>query len=49
MGFDRHHEPPHELPAAKRMRASRAWEVEAIDWYQQRLAFKSDTAVEFTV
>jgi hypothetical protein len=43
MGFDRHREPPHELPAATRMCASRGGEVEAIDWYQQRLAFESDT------
>jgi hypothetical protein len=52
MGFDQHHEPPHEPSVATRTFtrtcASLAAEAEASDWYQQRLAFESDAAVEHT-
>lgn len=49
MGFDLYQEPPHELPVETRMYASLTRETEAIDWYQQRLAFEPDAAVALNV
>src|SRR3954447_7131479 len=46
MGFDQYHEPPAELPAATRtfarLCASLTEEVEAIGWYEQRIAIEKD-------
>lgn len=46
MGFDQYHEPPEELSAETRtivrMLASLTEEVEAINWYQQRLSIEKD-------
>jgi uncharacterized protein len=46
MGFDQYHEPPEELPAETRtfarLCASLEEEVQAIGWYQQRLAVEPD-------
>lgn len=46
MGFDQYHEPPGELSAEVRSRArilaSLTEEVEAINWYEQRLAVETD-------
>lgn len=46
MGFDQYHEPPGELPADVRSRArilaSLTEEVEAINWYEQRMAVETD-------
>lgn len=46
MGFDQYHEPPEELSEKTRtlvrMFASLTEEVEAINWYQQRLAVEKD-------
>lgn len=46
MGFDQYHEPPGELSPDVRSRArilaSLTEEVEAINWYEQRLAVETD-------
>jgi hypothetical protein len=46
MGFDQYHEPPEELPADvrtfARMNNSMLEEVEAIGWYEQRMALEPD-------
>jgi uncharacterized protein len=46
MGFDQYHEPPEELPADvrtfARMNTSMLEEVEAIGWYEQRMALEPD-------
>src|SRR4030081_791680 len=46
MGFDQYHEPPDELPARTRtfarLAASLTEEIEAIGWYEQRLAIEPD-------
>jgi len=46
MGFDQYHEPPEELPAEARtfarMNTSMLEEVEAIGWYEQRMAVEPD-------
>ena len=46
MGFDQYHEPPEELSAETRtfarLCASLTEEVEAIGWYEQRLAVETD-------
>lgn len=46
MGFDQYHEPPGELSAEVRSRArilaSLTEEVEAINWYEQRMAVETD-------
>ncbi len=46
MGFDQYHEPPEELPAEvrtfARMNTSMLEEVEAIGWYEQRMALEPD-------
>jgi uncharacterized protein len=46
MGFDQYHEPPHETRTFTRVCASLTEEAEAIDSYQQRLAFEPDATVE---
>lgn len=46
MGFDQYHEPPEELSAETRtiarMLASLTEEVEAINWYEQRISVEKD-------
>ena len=46
MGFDQYHEPPEELPADvrtfARVNTSMMEEVEAIGWYEQRMALEPD-------
>jgi hypothetical protein len=46
MPFDQYHEPPEELPAEvrtfARMNTSMLEEVEAIGWYEQRMALEPD-------
>jgi hypothetical protein len=46
MGFDQYHEPPEELSAETRtlvrMLASLTEEVEAINWYEQRISIEKD-------
>jgi uncharacterized protein len=46
MPFDQYHEPPQELPADvrtfARMNTSMLEEVEAIGWYEQRMALEPD-------
>ena len=46
MGFDQYHEPPKELSAETRtlarMLASLQEEIEAINWYEQRISIETD-------
>ena len=46
MGFDQYHEPPKELSAETRtlarMFASLQEEIEAINWYEQRISIETD-------
>ena len=47
MGFDQYHEPPDELSSKTRtlvrMLASLTEEVEAINWYEQRISVEKDS------
>lgn len=46
MGFDQYHEPAHDLTeetrTMARMMASLTEEIEAINWYQQRISVEKD-------
>ena len=50
MGFDQYHEPAHDLSeetrTKARMLASLTEEVEAINWYEQRISVEKDKAAK---